>query len=49
LPFVKARNPHPRTTDDHFCLEIVEEENTVSKDDIQGILKKTGTVEIMER
>lgn len=49
FPFVKARNPHPRTTDDHFCLEIVEEENTVSKEEIHNILKSTGTVEIMER
>ncbi len=49
LPFVKARNPHPRTTDDHFCLEISEEENTMSAEEIQGMLKKTGTVEIMER
>ncbi|MDA9819418.1 DUF3341 domain-containing protein [Salibacteraceae bacterium] len=50
LPGVKARNPHPRTTDDHFCIEIsTEENNNFSEEDINSLLKETGTVEIFER
>ena len=50
LPGVKARNPHPRTTDDHFCIEIASDENgNFSEEDINKMLKETGTVEIFER
>jgi hypothetical protein len=50
LPGVKARNPHPRTTDDHFALEISTDDNSnFSEDDINSMLKETGTVEIFER
>ena len=50
LPGVKARNPHPRTTDDHFAIEINWEENSgVSSDDIKSILQDTKPVEIFEK
>lgn len=50
LPGVKARNPHPRTTDDHFAVEIVPNENKkFSADEIHNMLKETGTVETFEK
>ena len=50
LPGVQARNPHPRTTDDHFAIEIDWSENEgVSADDIKTILKDTKPVEIFEK
>jgi hypothetical protein len=50
LPGVKARNPHPRTTDDHFALEITTDDNAnFSEEDINSMLKETGTVEIFEK
>lgn len=50
LPGVKARNPHPRTTDDHFAIEISREENAgVSDDEIRNILQSTNPVEIFEK
>ncbi len=50
LPGVSAKNPHPRTTDDHFAMEIDPSENTsMSVEEIQGILKETGTVEVFEK
>lgn len=49
LPFVSARNPHPRTTDDHFCMEINPDQNKASVEDINGMLKETGAVEIFEK
>jgi hypothetical protein len=50
LPGMKARNPHPRTTDDHFAIEIYKDENAgVSDDEIRGILKATNPVEIFEK
>ncbi|MEZ4721981.1 MAG: DUF3341 domain-containing protein [Flavobacteriales bacterium] len=50
LPGVKARNPHPRTTDDHFAIEIDRHENEgISDDDIKAILQATNPVEIFEK
>ncbi len=50
FPGAKARNPHPRTTDDHFAIEIMKEENSgMSDDDIRDILKETNPVEIFEK
>jgi len=42
-PFKKAENPDPRTTDDHFLMEI-----PVHGDEkaLMGLLKETGAVEI---
>lgn len=50
LPGVSAKNPHPRTTDDHFAMEIDPSENTsMSIEEIQNLLKETGTVEVFEK
>ncbi len=50
LPGVKARNPHPRTTDDHFAIEIDMDENEkFSGDELGKMLKETGTVEVFEK
>ncbi|MFD1616476.1 DUF3341 domain-containing protein [Gelatiniphilus marinus] len=42
-PFKKAENPDPRTTDDHFLMEIAVHGNT---DELENLLKETGAVEI---
>ena len=50
LPGLPARNPHPRTTDDHFAIEIAHDENDgMSTDDIRAILQGTNPVEIFEK
>ena len=50
LPGVKARNPHPRTTDDHFAIEIVPAQNhKFSKDEINDMVKGTDVVEVFEK
>lgn len=50
LPGMKARNPHPRTTDDHFAIEISRDENAgVSVDELRTILQGTNPVEIFEK
>lgn len=50
LPGVSAKNPHPRTTDDHFAMEIDPSENSsISVEEIQNLLKETGTVEVFEK
>lgn len=50
LPGVSAKNPHPRTTDDHFAMEIDPSENSsMSVEEIQNLLKETGTVEVFEK
>ncbi|MAD96335.1 MAG: hypothetical protein CMB99_03315 [Flavobacteriaceae bacterium] len=43
-PFKKAENPDPRTTDDHFLMEIPVEEG--KEDKLTALLEKTGAVEI---
>ena len=42
-PFKKAENPDPRTTDDHFLMEISVDGN---EQELTKLLKDTGAVEI---
>lgn len=42
-PFKEAENPDPRTTDDHFLMEIPVNNN---EEEITALLVKTGAVEI---
>jgi len=42
-PFKNAENPDPRTTDDHFLMEIPVNGN---EDEVKKLLKETGAVEI---
>ena len=42
-PFKKAENPDPRTTDDHFLMEIAVNGNET---ELESLLKETGAVEI---
>jgi hypothetical protein len=42
-PFKKAENPDPRTTDDHFLMEISVHNN---EEELTSLLKETGAVEI---
>ncbi|WP_456437429.1 DUF3341 domain-containing protein [Psychroserpens sp.] len=42
-PFKKAENPDPRTTDDHFLMEIAVHGN---ENELSKLLKETGAVEV---
>ncbi|MFI1744456.1 DUF3341 domain-containing protein [Thalassobellus sediminis] len=42
-PFKNAENPDPRTTDDHFLMEIAVNGN---EHELEGLLKETGALEI---
>jgi hypothetical protein len=42
-PFKEAENPDPRTTDDHFLMEIPVKNNV---EELTALLTKTGAVEI---
>jgi len=42
-PFKKAENPDPRTTDDHFLMEIAIHGNEM---ELENLLRETGAVEI---
>jgi hypothetical protein len=42
-PFKDAENPDPRTTDDHFLMEILVHNN---EEELTSLLAKTGAVEI---
>ena len=42
-PFKKAENPDPRTTDDHFLMEIELHDN---EEELTALLNETGAVEI---
>jgi len=42
-PFQKAENPDPRTTDDHFLMEIELHDN---EEELTALLNETGAVEI---
>lgn len=42
-PFKDAENPDPRTTDDHFLMEIAVHGN---ESELENLLKETGAVEI---
>ncbi|WP_369047978.1 DUF3341 domain-containing protein [Tenacibaculum sp. UWU-22] len=43
-PFKEAENPDPRTTDDHFLMEIPVEKG--NEEEIKTLLTETGAVEI---
>ena len=43
MPFKNAENPDPRTTDDHFLMEIAVHGN---EGELESLLKETGAVEI---
>lgn len=43
-PFKKAENPDPRTTDDHFIMELTVHENEFEK--LSELLKSTGALEV---
>ncbi|MBT8257033.1 MAG: DUF3341 domain-containing protein [Bacteroidia bacterium] len=42
-PFKKAENPDPRTTDDHFLMEVATHGNV---SEVEGLLVETGAIEI---
>jgi hypothetical protein len=42
-PFKKSENPDPRTTDDHFLMEIAVDGN---ENELTSLLKQSGAVEI---
>ncbi|AUC13939.1 hypothetical protein BTO06_01675 [Tenacibaculum sp. SZ-18] len=42
-PFKEAENPDPRTTDDHFLMEISVSDN---EEDLKTLLESTGALEI---
>ena len=42
-PYKKAENPDPRTTDDHFLMEVV---NNGNEEEVVKFLKSTGAVEV---
>jgi len=42
-PFKNAENPDPRTTDDHFLMEIAVDGN---EKELESLLAETGAVEI---
>ena len=44
-PLKKAENPDPRTTDDHFLVEV---STTNPMADLKKLLKESGAVEINE-
>lgn len=47
FPGVTARNPHPKTTDDHFAFEIHKNRNRkFSEEEIKSLLKESGAVEV---
>lgn len=43
-PFKKAENPDPRTTDDHFLMEVAMSGN---QGELEQLLKDTGAVELV--
>ncbi len=50
FPGVEPRNPDPRTTDDHFAIEIDPSiNNKYSKEELKSLLQNTGVVEVFEK
>lgn len=50
LPGMPSSNPHPRTTDDRFVMEIRLSENAqFSQEEMQVLLNSTGIVELDQR
>ena len=49
LPGAAPRNPDPRTTDDHFAVEVDLTTAKVSAEEISNMFKETGVVEVFEK
>lgn len=49
LPGMPSRNPHPRTTDDHFAIEIDAEAQSMAREELEEAVKSSGVVEIFEK
>lgn len=50
LPGMPAQNPDPRTTDDHFVMEIRLSQNTqFTAEELEAMLKETGIVELDQK
>ena len=50
FPGVTARNPHPKTTDDHFAIEIDPKHNDkFNLDEITSMLKSSGAIEVFQK
>ncbi len=49
LPGLPARNPHPRTTDDHFAIEIEPKSQNMDLGELEEKMKATGVVEIFQK
>ncbi len=50
FPGLPARNPHPRTTDDHFAIEISEKENEkFTKEELWEKINNAGVVKVFEK
>lgn len=50
LPGMPATNPDPRTTNDRFSMKVLHSENSqFSNDDIEGMLKGSGLVELNQK
>ena len=50
LPGMPATNPDPRTTNDRFSMKVLHSENTqFSNEDIEGMLKESGLVELNQK
>lgn len=49
FPGVTARNPHPKTTDDHFAMEIhMADNSSMDENELRGLLGAAGAVEIWD-
>lgn len=50
LPFMPARNPDPRTTDDMFAIEIATEENKhIDETELDAMVRSTQLSEVQEK
>lgn len=50
LPGIKAKNPHPRTTNDWFAMEVhIEDNNGFQEEELKQLIESTGTVKFEEK
>lgn len=50
LPGMPATNPDPRTTNDRFSMKVLHSENSqFSNEDIEGMLKESGLIELNQK
>lgn len=49
LPGFKAKNPYPRSTDDHFVMEIHSHDNDMNDQELTTLIKETGIIKIDEK